>query len=232
MGLKRLLKGLLKIPSLYIEGVKKVFNTLFDNDYDNPKTVFGQTGDTYEERLGSRGEQIVANMLNSIKDDGYLINNVLLKYNGRYSQIDHILLKKSGIYVVETKNLSGRIYGKDMDKYWTQVLAYGDEKHKVYNPVLQNNRHIDVLCHILKEYGVMFSLIIFVQNNIEYIDSKYVYTISEAERSILKRNGIEEYTASELEVMYNKLMYFKENPPCTREEYIEKVNTWHQNELR
>ena len=59
------------------------------------------------------------------------------------SQIDHILFHTSGIYVIETKNFSGRIYGKESDKAWTQVLAKGKVKNKFYSPVLQNQKHIE-----------------------------------------------------------------------------------------
>lgn len=40
------------------------------------------------------------------------------------TQIDHIYISKFGIFVVETKNYKGWIYGKTHDKEWTKNV-YG-----------------------------------------------------------------------------------------------------------
>lgn len=45
----------------------------------------------------------------------------------------------------EVKDYSGWIFGKGNQNYWTQVLAYGEEKHRFYNPVFQNQGHIEAL---------------------------------------------------------------------------------------
>jgi len=57
---------------------------------------------------GRQGEKAVANALtNGLSDEYYLINGVYLK--GRGGDIDHIVLGPSGVYVLETKNWSGKI---------------------------------------------------------------------------------------------------------------------------
>lgn len=56
------------------------------------------------------------------------------------TQIDHVYVSKYGIFVVETKNYQGWIFGSAHQKQWTQVI-YGD-KFKLLNPLIQNYGHI------------------------------------------------------------------------------------------
>lgn len=67
------------------------------------------------------------------------------KPNGEYVQIDVAVATKSGIIVFEVKDYSGWIFGNEYQKYWTQILAYGKEKHRFYNPIMQNASHVNVL---------------------------------------------------------------------------------------
>jgi hypothetical protein len=66
----------------------------------------------------------------------------LEKTNGEYSQIDLVVAAKKGIIVFEVKDYSGWIFGNGNYREWTQVLAYGQEKYRFYNPIMQNNRHV------------------------------------------------------------------------------------------
>lgn len=67
------------------------------------------------------------------------------RYNGKYSQIDVVVVTRVGIIVFEVKDYSGWIFGKGFQKYWTQVMGYGKEKYRFYNPILQNKGHIEAL---------------------------------------------------------------------------------------
>jgi hypothetical protein len=69
----------------------------------------------------------------------------LKKKNGEYSQIDLVVATKVGIIVFEVKDYSGWIFGSEDNWNWTQVLAYGKKKYSLYNPIMQNNKHIEVL---------------------------------------------------------------------------------------
>ena len=62
----------------------------------------------------------------------YVFNNYKVVIDGKSSQIDHIVVNKNGVFVIETKNYAGRIYGNDNQLEWTQVLAYGKVKNKFY----------------------------------------------------------------------------------------------------
>jgi len=75
----------------------------------------------------------------------------MLKTKTGYSQIDHIVISPYGIFVIEAKNLSGRIYGSQDQKQWTQTHPNGF-KNKFYNPIWQNNSHIKALKENLRGF--------------------------------------------------------------------------------
>lgn len=75
-------------------------------------------------------------------------NDVMLKTENGTTQIDHIILSKYGLFVIETKNYQGWIFGSASQKEWTQTV-YGN-KNRFQNPVHQNYRHTKALASHLK----------------------------------------------------------------------------------
>ena len=85
------------------------------------------------------------------------------KPNGEYTQVDVAVATKTGIIVFEVKDYSGWIFGNEHQRYWTQILAYGKEKHRFYNPVMQNAGHIKAIRRCLQQNpGIpIYSVIVF-----------------------------------------------------------------------
>lgn len=85
------------------------------------------------------------------------------KPNGEYTQVDVAVATKAGIIVFEVKDYSGWIFGNEHQKYWTQLLAYGKEKHRFYNPVMQNSGHIQAIRQCLQQNPdtPIYSVIVF-----------------------------------------------------------------------
>lgn len=69
----------------------------------------------------------------------------------RSSQIDHLVVSRYGLFVIETKNYKGWIYGGGHSEQWTQNI-YG-KKYSLYNPILQNAGHVRAPRRVLKEFG-------------------------------------------------------------------------------
>ena len=74
-------------------------------------------------------------------------NNVTIETSNGTTQIDHVIVSKFGIFVIETKNIKGWIFGGEKQTSWTQSL-YG-KKYKFQNPLLQNYRHTKALADFL-----------------------------------------------------------------------------------
>ncbi len=174
---------------------------------------------------GKVGELFIKIELGKTKPgEKYIINNLMIEgENGKTSQIDHILINKNGVYVIETKNYSGRIYGKDNQLQWTQVLNYGKVKNHFYNPVKQNATHIYRINEALKEDIYLNSIIVFTQGNTQYIESDKVYTISQMKRFI-KQPQKQTLTVEKMEEIHNKLLNIKHNTHTTTKQHIENIN--------
>ena len=100
---------------------------------------------------GEVGERVVAGKLDFLPKDQYrVLNDVTLPTPQGSSQIDHLVVSVYGIFVIETKNYNGWIYGGELSEYWTQNI-FGN-KYQLYNPILQNAGHVRALRRVLKEY--------------------------------------------------------------------------------
>lgn len=77
----------------------------------------------------------------------HLLNNITLPFEGGTTQIDHVLVSKSGIFVVESKHYSGWIFANPSSPTWTQVTF--KQKYKFQNPLRQNYKHIKAIQQVL-----------------------------------------------------------------------------------
>lgn len=119
------------------------------------ESIFGDTG--------SLGEAKVHDELQSLFKNEQLFRNVYLrKRDGAYTEIDHIAVCQKGIFVLESKNYDGWIFGNDKHSQWTQTLPNG-QKNKFFNPIWQNNAHINCLKYHFREYINLtyYSFIVF-----------------------------------------------------------------------
>ncbi|MBI1341917.1 MAG: hypothetical protein GC171_03170 [Terrimonas sp.] len=172
---------------------------------------------------GAIGElRVKLSLGGDIPNEIYIINDLLLYIDSKSHQIDHIIIRKTGIFVIETKNYSGQIYGRDNQKEWTQVLAYGREKHRFYNPILQNKSHIYALSKIVHRKDCFISIIVFPKADIMTYFDAYVGSISDMKRW-LKQDREEILTATEIEQLYTQLIDHKNNPRLTNEQHIDNI---------
>ena len=140
---------------------------------------------------GKRGENRVRRIIGKTQEGlRYVFNDYKIVDEGMSCQIDHVLINRNGVFVIETKNYSGNIYGTDEQQEWTQVLAYGKVKNKIYNPVKQNNTHLYRIRKILPNEFPLISIVVFVQNNTQNINSKVAIPLYRLYGYIEKNRGI------------------------------------------
>lgn len=89
------------------------------------------------------------------------INDVLVPGADGTTQIDHILVSVYGVFVIETKNMKGWIFGATDQDTWSQVLYR--EKYKFQNPLRQNYRHTRTLSEYLHlDHAAFHSVVWFI----------------------------------------------------------------------
>lgn len=115
--------------------------------------------------IGQCGEDLTARVLKISKlfgRRGLMLRNVYIPSEiGETTEIDLIYITQKGLFVIESKNYSGWIFGRENDRYWTQSLP-DRSKHRFYNPIWQNRGHIKWLKAFLQNEAItFFSLIVF-----------------------------------------------------------------------
>lgn len=169
--------------------------------------------------LGAQGERKVRRVIGeTIEEKQYVINDLIIAHDGTTCQIDHIVINPRGIFVIETKNYSGRIYGSENNRDWTQVLAYGNVKNKLYNPLKQNATHVYNVRKIVGNLPV-YSLVVFTQNNTEYIDAENVIPLKRLRKRLKK--GKELLSLGDMKRAYEKLI--ARNEDVSTEEHIQNI---------
>jgi hypothetical protein len=79
--------------------------------------------------------------------DYHLLNHITLKLKNGTTQIDHILVSRFGVFVIETKDYKGWIFANAKHATWTQVLYR--LKFKFQNPIFQNMLHVRAVQDLL-----------------------------------------------------------------------------------
>lgn len=89
---------------------------------------------------GRRGEKLTEKELKMVRffgRDGKTLRNVYIpKGNGRTSEIDVMYITEKGIFVFESKNYSGWIFGDEDGQYWTAMLPNREKNVSI----IQSNR--------------------------------------------------------------------------------------------
>lgn len=81
------------------------------------------------------------------KREYHLLKNVTLPTPQGTTQIDHVIVSRFGLFVIETKNIKGWIFGNPAHKSWTQQLYR--RRHTFQNPLRQNYLHLMTLKSLL-----------------------------------------------------------------------------------
>lgn len=116
--------------------------------------------------LGRYGEYMTYKHLKHYEQIGarFLVNVYIPKENGESTEIDLLMISPKGIFVFESKNYSGWIFGSENQKNWYQTLPKGrgrSNKEHFYNPIMQNRSHIKHLQAFLGTPFPIYSIIVF-----------------------------------------------------------------------
>jgi ribosomal protein L37AE/L43A len=88
-------------------------------------------------------------------------HDVIIPGKNGTTQIDHLLVSQYGLFIVETKNIKGWIFGSESQSKWTQSL-YG-EKYSFQNPTRQTFRQKKILSEYLDvDESIINTIVYFV----------------------------------------------------------------------
>jgi hypothetical protein len=105
--------------------------------------VVGVKAGRHDERgFQTSGEsQVTALLMKRFRaPDYHLLNHVTLRVGDETTQIDHILVSRFGVFVIEAKDYNGWIFASERSRQWTQVLYR--MRFRFQNPIHQNYKHL------------------------------------------------------------------------------------------
>jgi len=213
-------------------------------------TSFRKTGDRdskrnyrqwnhYETTDGADFEKIIEFKLSRLeKAGGLVLSNCYFRLNGQATtEIDHILIFRSGVYVIECKDYSGWIFGTGKNENWTQTLPPNRRdgesvKNSFYNPIKQNANHIRIVRNKLHcNRTIPFHNIIVFDDNctLKRIDNTCGAYVINACRLYETINAIDqkvgsELTMSDVQDIYIHLKGDSESDDSVKAEHILYVN--------
>lgn len=179
----------------------------------------GKKNPVYTLFAGLRGEHTVSRELHRLGEKYIILNDLMLKTSHGTCQIDHVVLSPFGIFVIETKNISGKITGNDEWKEWYWIGK--DFNKTIYNPVMQNARHIEVLSDILRLSSDNFiSIIVFAGKAHIRVETSHAVIFLGQMVPFIKLFRYERLTESVISRYREKLQKCNIADPSEREKHI------------
>ena len=201
----------------------------------------GLIQDFFNGQKGRAGERKIANKLGVLDFFGYdgkcLRNLYIPRYDGSTSEIDVVYITTKGLFVIESKNYAGYIFGDDRSKNWTSTLYAGKtwygakkvDKNHFYNPVKQNYAHMKALSNYMGDIKA-FSIIVFGdQSELKNITITspgiYVCNARNMKRVIkgIWNSEPEIYTEAQVQSIYNKLLPLTDADRETKIRHIQNI---------
>ncbi|XHR31307.1 MAG: NERD domain-containing protein [Chthoniobacteraceae bacterium] len=148
-------------------------------------------------------------------------NNVIVPTANGTTQIDHVIVSEYGIFVIETKNMSGWIFGNADQERWTQSV-FG-EKHQFQNPLRQNYRHTRALSEHLGIDHKHFCSVVFFIGECELKTELPDNVMTRGLATYIKGFQTRVLSPERLAMIRQKLAALKNAPAASRTEHVRQL---------
>lgn len=182
---------------------------------------------------GRAGEKRLFKELKKLPKEYAIHNDVVLATEKGTTQIDHVVVSPYGVFVIETKNYTGWIFGKENDKEWLQTIAHYENSHgetvertKFLNPIRQNYGHVKAVEKICKDYPGLpiVPLVVFagdaVFKNVQC--TSYVIHLYEL-TDIIQEYREAKVTPEEAAALSQNLAMFDKRKEISNKEHVKSV---------
>lgn len=167
---------------------------------------------------GNLGEYETSLKLRSFDSKSKILFDLYIPIeNGQTTQIDLVMINNYGIYVIESKNISGKIYGSEKDKYWTIIYDNNYKNVKYFNPILQNKKHTNAIIKLFPNIDVTFYeqyVVLSERCKLEKmnINNKYIHVVKRENlinNLLLRQKELKpKFSDNEVNMIYNELLRY------------------------
>lgn len=181
---------------------------------------------------GNYAEYLIFRYIEKINVHSKIMTNLYIpREDGTTTEVDVLMISTKGIFVFESKNYSGWIFGDDKNPMWTQTLP-GNKKNQFYNPIWQNSGHLNAIRNVIEDDkpNLYKSYIVFS----ERCTLKKI-SVTSRDVVVLKRNELvsdlnkhlnitnELLTEKEVFKYYYKLRYYRTATDHVKNKHIESI---------
>lgn len=157
----------------------------------NSAEAIKQSEDVFSGRLGEGLSEMELYRVNDTGRRGISIRNIYVpKSSGEITEVDLVYVTTKGIFVIESKNYSGWIFGDEHSQMWTACYP-NNQRYKFYNPIKQNNMHVKWMAKYLNMHIPMYSITVFSDEcELKKVEIEHAYNF------VIKRNELFECVCS------------------------------------
>ena len=191
--------------------------------------------------VGCLGEYMCYKYLADYENTGArFLFNVYIPRDDTTTEIDVLMIHHTGLYVLESKNYDGWIFGTDTNTNWTQSLPQGHTsiKKKFYNPIMQNNTHIKYLKKQVGESVPCHNIVVFS----ERCTLKSITIKPDAEYKVIQRNNLRQTVdematrppallPEQIEAIFNQLYPYTQVTEEVKQAHIQQINQRYNTQL-
>lgn len=188
----------------------------------------------YDFDKGESGELEVRNIIRKIDGHKKILSNLYIPIpDGRTTEIDVLMIHESGIYLFESKNYSGWIFGNEKQQEWVQSFSNGRKSKKIHfpNPIIQNHVHMKWLQNFLRDNSFPFYSFIVFGNGCELKN----VTITSGNHAVVEQYQLFDCVnrtalahqgclqPEKIDELYEKLMPLTQKSLAEKEKHIENI---------
>jgi len=157
-------------------------------------------------------------------------HDVILPYKNGTSQVDHIIISIFGVFIIETKNKDGWIFGSMDQAKWTQVIY--KKKFSFQNPLRQTYRQKKVVADFLKiKEDYIYDIVLFVGES-TFKTSMPINVMDSGMAKYIKRFNTPVFSGLQVEEMVQKIKLHISRSTLTRQDHIDSLQERKASEIQ
>ncbi len=152
-------------------------------------------------------------------------HDVIIPAKNGTTQIDHLLVSPYGLFIVETKNIKGWIFGSESQPKWTQTLYR--KKYSFQNPIRQTFRQKKVLSEFLGLDESTVHTVVYFVGDCKFKTPLPANVMKSGLRRYIKRFTNRILSTEEINRVTEALAQHQSESPITRREHVRSLRKRH-----
>jgi restriction system protein len=172
---------------------------------------------------GPIGESKTAlNMWFSLNQKTYVrFHDVIIPSKSGTTQVDHILISRFGVFIIETKNKGGWIFGSEDQAKWTQTFRR--HKYSFQNPLRQTYRQKKILSNFLGIRESNVHTVVYFVGDCKFKTQMPENVLRSGLGRYIKRFSEPVFSDDQKDILVEKLEHHLANSTLTKRDHVKSL---------